>query len=65
MIDKENDKYVEKVVYTDTGTVIRDCDEKLFSFMYIPLCINVLIDKIAYTKQRFCSIASYRISYKL
>ena len=29
MIDKENDKYVEKVVYTDTGTVIRDCDEKL------------------------------------
>ena len=29
MIDKENDRYVEKVVYTDTGTVIRDCDEKL------------------------------------
>ena len=29
MIDKENDKNVEKVVYTDAGTVIRDCDEKL------------------------------------
>ncbi len=29
MIDKENDKYIEKVVYNDTGTVIRDCDEKL------------------------------------
>lgn len=29
MIDKSNDRYVEKVIYTDTGTVIRDCDEKL------------------------------------
>ncbi len=29
MIDRENVHYVEKVVYTDTGTIIRDCDEKL------------------------------------
>jgi len=29
MIDKINDRYVEKVIYTDTGTIIRDCDEKL------------------------------------
>lgn len=29
MIDKENNRYVEKVSYTDTGTIIRDCDEKL------------------------------------
>lgn len=29
MIDKSNDRYVEKVIYTDTGTIIRDCDEKL------------------------------------
>ena len=29
MIDKENDRYVEKIRYTDTGTIIRDCDEKL------------------------------------
>lgn len=29
MIDKKNDRYVEKISYTDTGTIIRDCDEKL------------------------------------
>lgn len=29
MIDKKNDRYVEKICYTDTGTIIRDCDEKL------------------------------------
>lgn len=29
IIDKNNDRYVEKVIYTDTETIIRDCDEKL------------------------------------
>ena len=29
MIDKNDDRYVEKICYTDTGTIIRDCDEKL------------------------------------
>ena len=29
IIDKINDRYVEKVAYLDTGTIIRDCDEKL------------------------------------
>ena len=29
VIDKENDRYIEKVGYLDTGTIIRDCDEKL------------------------------------
>ena len=29
IIDKENDRYIEKVRYLDTGTIIRDCDEKL------------------------------------
>lgn len=29
MIDKKNDRYVGKISYTDTGAIIRDCDEKL------------------------------------
>lgn len=29
IIDRENDRYVEKVIYNDSGAVIRDCDQKL------------------------------------